>query len=195
MLRKKNLWGWTSNYDLFLLGSILHFLLFANLYFLAFLQRLCIIWITIILKLRKAPDMSGDCIMADTHFCSLPWDGGGVVPDNPGRPDVPEVSLEPLGENGIMGSLPLFFFPLLARNGHLLCSWSHTIKVYLWSQKDYTKFFLFSFFFWGVRENRCPCHRASEESSMWDIGLGLGFPDEYLWLLLFSYQLSNSNTV
>ena len=80
----------------------IHFCIFSS-----FLQRLCIIWITIILQLRKAPDMSGDCIMADTHFCSLPWDGGGV-PNNPGRPDVPEVSLEPLGENGIMGSLPVF---------------------------------------------------------------------------------------
>lgn len=126
-------------------------------------------------------------------FPPLGWGGGWSLTTLVDQMSL-RCHLSLLGKMGLWEAC-LFFFPLLARNGHLLCSWSHTIKVYLWSQKDYTKFFLFSFFFWGVRENRCPCHRASEESSMWDIGLGLGFPDEYLWLLLFSYQLSNSNTV
>ena len=92
----------------------------------------------IILKLGKAAGMSGECVAAAYHFCSLSWDRG---PDNPGRPDVPEVSLQPLRENVIMRSLPPFFFHILARNWHPICNWNHRIKTYLWSQKDYTIIF------------------------------------------------------
>lgn len=67
----------------------------------------------IILKLGKAPGMSGERVVAATHFCSLSWDRG---PDSPGRTDVLEVSLQPLRENVIMRSLPPFFFHILARN-------------------------------------------------------------------------------
>lgn len=61
MLRK-NLQRQKTNYDywLFLDGRNQSFLLFANLYFLIFLQWLYIIWvIIIILKLGKAPSTSG----------------------------------------------------------------------------------------------------------------------------------------
>lgn len=53
---RKNLQRQTPNYDLFLDGSILSFLLLV----------------------RKAPGMLGECVKAATHFCSLSWDGGGV---------------------------------------------------------------------------------------------------------------------
>lgn len=158
-----------------------------------FLLLICIFWFfykdcyyldIIILKLGKAPGMSGECIVAATHSCSLSWDRG---PDDPGRTDVPEVSLQPLGGNVIMRRLPPFFFHILARNWHLICNWNHRIKTYLWSQKDYTIIFF---------RNGCLCNRASEELSVWDIVLSLWFPVEsYLWLLLFSYQLSTSNIV
>lgn len=69
--------------------------------------------------------------------------GGGVLrewPHDPGRPAVPDVSYQLLRKNVIVRSLPSFFFHILDRNRHSLCSWNHTIKTYLWSQQDYIIF-------------------------------------------------------
>ena len=69
--------------------------------------------------------MLEECVMAAIHFVpslGLGVGVGGLASDNFGRPDVPEVSLQPLRENLIMRTLPPFFFHILARNSHPLCS-------------------------------------------------------------------------
>lgn len=52
--------------------------------------------------------------------------GVGVVlracPHDPGRPAVPDVSYQLLRKNVVVRSLPSFFFHILDRNRHSLCS-------------------------------------------------------------------------
>lgn len=105
--------------------------------------------------------------------------------DNPSRPDVPEVSLQLLRENMVWKICLHISFISWIKIDTLYIVEGTQLKL-IFETRKITPYF---------GGNRCQRSKAPKWLCVWYTVHSPWFLDVYLWLSLFSYQLSNSITV